>query len=210
MKDMIIVGAGGFGRELLQWIKDINRIQEKWVIKGFIDDNPNALDTFECGYTVIGSIQEWQPKKNEVFACAIAHPMSKEIITTLMKSRGASFEWIVHPSACIGEYNKIGEGIVIYPHVKITVNTEIGDFVTLLSSGVGHDVNIGNYTTISSYCDITGGVQVGNRVFIGSHVTIVPGKKIEDDAYIGAGSVVISNVKSGAKVMGNPAKRILF
>ncbi len=210
MKDLIIVGAGGFGRELLQWIKDINKLQTKWQIKGFIDDNPNALDELECDFMVIGSIQGWEPKSNEVFVCAIATPSIKEQVVTSLKSKGASFVRIIHPTAIIGDHNKIGEGLIAYPNSYINTNVRIGDFVTLLSSGIGHDVVVGDYSTISSYCDITGGVKIGKRVFLGSHVTIVPGRKIGDDAYLGAGSVVVTHIKEKTKVMGNPAKKMLF
>jgi len=210
VKELIIVGAGGFGRELLQWVNSINMIQTKWVIKGFIDDNLNALEGIKCDYTVIGRIQDWEPKETEIFACAIANPRIKENIVTLLKSRRASFEKIIHPTAVIGEFNKIGEGLIAYPNSVITTNAEIGDYVTLLSSGIGHDAVVGDFSTISSYCDITGGVKLGKRVFLGSHVTIVPGRKVGDDAYVGAGSVVINNVKPGAKVIGNPAKKILL
>ncbi len=210
MKELIIVGAGGFGRELLQWVKDINRMQTKWLIKGFIDDNLNALDGKECDYKIIGSIQDWKPKETEVYACAIANPRIKEAIVNLIKSKGATFESVIHPTAVIGKYNRIGEGLVAYPNSCITTNTKIGDYVTLLSSGIGHDAVVGDYSTISSYCDITGGVQLGKKVFLGSHVTIIPGRKVGDDAYVGAGSVVIKNVKPNIKVMGNPAKKIVF
>lgn len=210
MKEMIIVGAGGFGRELLQWINDINRIQLKWMIKGFIDDNPNALGSLECDNTVIGSIQNWQPNSNEVFVCAIANPSIKEKVVALLKSKGASFESIIHPKAIIGDHNNIGEGLIAYPNSCITVNAGVGDFVTLLCSCIGHNAVVGDYSTISSYCDITGGVKLGKRVFLGSHVTIVPGRNIGDDAYLGAGSVVVTHVKGKTKVFGNPAKKILF
>jgi sugar O-acyltransferase (sialic acid O-acetyltransferase NeuD family) len=210
MKDIIIVGAGGFGREVLQWIKDINFMTMKWTVKGFIDDNPNALDGLECDYAVIGSIQDWQPNNNEVFACAVANPRTKENIVTLLKSKGAMFESVIHPIAGIGDWNNIGEGFIAYPNSRITVNVVVGDYVTLLSSGIGHDAVIGDYSTISSYCDVTGGVQLGKRVFLGSHVTIIPGRKIGDDVYVGAGSVVIKNIKPNTKVMGNPAKKIIL
>lgn len=210
MKEIIIVGAGGFGRELLQWIKDINKTGYKWKIKGFIDDNPNALDNYKCDYKVIGKISDWQPKGGEVFACAIANPKIKEKVVNMLKAKGAIFERIIHPTAIISEFTDIGEGFVAYPNSGISVNVTIGDFVTLLSSGVGHDVTIGDYTTISSYSDITGGVIIGKKVFLGSHVTIVPKRKIGDDAYIGVGSVVVTNIKENTKVMGNPAKRIDF
>jgi hypothetical protein len=60
MQELIIVGAGGFGRELLQWVKDINKVKQKWIIRGFIDDNLKALDNYECDYNIIGGIEDWQ------------------------------------------------------------------------------------------------------------------------------------------------------
>jgi sugar O-acyltransferase (sialic acid O-acetyltransferase NeuD family) len=210
MKELIIVGAGGFGRELLQWVKDVNKIDTKWKIKGFIDDNLAALDNYECDYKIIGRIDDWQPSESETFACGIADPKDKEKAVNLLKTRGANFEQIVHPASNIGEFVQIGEGVIIYPKARLTVNIMIGDFVTLLSSGVGHDVIIGNYSTISSNCGINGKVKIGRRVFIGSNAVIVPSRKIDDDAFVGAGSVVVSNIKKGTKVMGNPAKKMQF
>ena len=98
----------------------------------------------------------------------------------------------------------------MYPNSGININTKIGNFVTLLSSGIGHDAEIGDFCTISSYCDITGGVKLGKRVFIGSHSTVVPKRKIDDDVYIAAGSVVFANLKAGVRVMGNPAVKMDF
>ena len=210
MKDIIIVGAGGFGRELLQWIKDINRINPTWTIKGFIDDNLDALNSFACDYNVIGSISNWIPHDNEVFALAIANPITKEKVVSELKSRGAKFTSVIRPTAFISEFAQVGEGIVMYPNSGINVNTRVGDFVTFLSSGLGHDAEIGDYSTISSYCDITGGVKLGKRVFLGSHVTIVPKRKIGDDAYVAAGSVVMTNIRAGNHVMGNPAHKMDF
>ena len=208
MKEIIIVGAGGFGRELLQWIKDINKIENRWIIKGFIDDNLSALDNYKCDYKVIGKVKEWQPEENEVFACAIANPKTKENVVKNLKAKGAKFESIIHPKAIIGGFNKIGEGIVIYPGARLTVNITIGKFVTLLSSGIGHDVQIGDFSTISSHCGVNGKTKLGKRVFLGSNSTIAPGRRIGDDVYIGAGSVVIRNIKSCSKVFGNPARVI--
>ncbi len=208
MKEIIIVGAGGFGRELLQWIKDINKVDCKWRIKGFIDDNRKALEGYECDYSVIGKISDWQPNENEVYACAIAEPKTKEKVITLLKNKGAVFESIIHPKASLGSFNKIGNGLIMYPGARLNVNIMIGDFVTLLSTGIGHDVSIGDFSTISSHCGINGHVQIGKRVFIGGNAVIIPSKKIGDDVYVGAGSVVIRNVKAGTKVFGNPAKKV--
>lgn len=78
MKDIIIVGASGFGREIVQWIEDINAVSPEWNILGFIDDNANALDGCKCDYKIIGNIKDWCPKGNELYACALAFPSVKE------------------------------------------------------------------------------------------------------------------------------------
>lgn len=210
MKEILIVGAGGFGRELLQWIKDINRITPKWEIGGFLDDNLDALNDYEIDYPIVGTIQGYVPKENEVLACAIANPNIKERVIHVLKQRGAEFTSVIHPTALVSDYAKLGEGIIMYPNSGINANAKMGDFVTLLSSGIGHDAVIGDYSTISSYCDITGGVCLGERVFLGSHVTIVPQRRIGSDVYIGVGSVVMTNIKPGYHVMGNPAKKFDF
>lgn len=208
MKEIIIVGAGGFGRELLQWIKDINEAEEKWIIKGFIDDDLSALDNYDCDYKIIGRIKDWKPNENEVFACAIANPQTKMKIVNELKLKGAKFDRIIHPRSNIGQFNSIGEGVVIYPKAGLTVNIRLDDFVTLLSSGVGHDVTVGSFTTISSNCGINGHVSIGERVFIGSNAVIIPSRKIGNNAFIAAGSVVVTHIKDNTKVMGNPARKI--
>ena len=74
MKQLIIVGAGGFGRELLQWCKDVQSVKKEWDIAGFIDDNTKALDGYKCDHKIIGTISEWIPEEDKVFAIAIADP----------------------------------------------------------------------------------------------------------------------------------------
>ncbi len=210
MKDMIIVGAGGFGREMLQWITDINQENKTWNIKGFLDDNRNALDKYSYPIKVIGTIKDWVPSANEVFACAIANPDIKETVVKHLKSRGAEFASIIHPNAAIGSYNQLGEGVVIYPGARIAVDVKIGDFVTFLHSFAGHDVRIGDYSTVFGGSSLNGFVNVGRSVMISSHVDVIPERKIGDHAFIGAGSVVVDNVKANTKVFGNPAKKMIL
>lgn len=206
-KKLIIVGAGGMGREVLQWVKDINSTEPTWDILGFIDDNADALNDIKCDYNIIGSISEWQVKEDEYFALAIASPMLKEKIVSDLKSRNAKFATIIHPYTRIGSFNCIGEGSIIYPGAAISVNVSIGKFVTMLGSIIGHDARVGDYTSIMGTCNINGGVKIGKRVFLGCQTVTVPGRKIGDDAYVAAGSVVMTNIRSGIRVMGNPAKK---
>lgn len=208
MKKIIIIGASGFGRELVQWIEDINNITPEWEILGFIDDNKEALDCYKCDYKIIGSIKDWEPKEDEYFACALAFPAVKKKVVTLLKDKGGKFATLIHPTALINKYAEIGEGVIITPRSNVNANAKIGNFVSILGSGIGHDAIIGDYSTLSGRCSINGHVQIGSQVYVACGVSIAPSKKIGDEATIGIGSVVISNVKAGTTVFGNPAKKI--
>ena len=81
------------------------------------------------------------------------------------------------------------------------------EFVTILGCGVGHDAHLGAYSTLCGYCAVCGHVQIGKRAFIGTSAVVAPSKKVGDDAYVCMGSMVMTNVKPGIKVMGNPAKK---
>jgi sugar O-acyltransferase (sialic acid O-acetyltransferase NeuD family) len=209
MKDLFILGAGGCGREVLNMILDMQALQgPRWNLKGFLDDTEDPLKGKACDFGVVGAIADYYPKPNEVLVLAIADPAGKEKVAIMLKDRGAVFESIIHPYAYLGRHNIIGEGAVVYGGFSMSVNVAIGNFPTLLSCSLGHDVSVGDYTTISGWCNIMGNVKVGNRVFIGGSVAVAPHVVIEDNAYVGAGSVVVKRVKAGEKVFGNPAREI--
>lgn len=208
MKKIYIVGAGGFGRELLQWIKDINTVKPTWEIGGFLDDNLNALDGVEIDYPVVGTIQGWQPKDDEEFALAMGAPALKRKIVELLKAKGAKFATVIHPTAILTPFNKYGEGLIMFPYSKLSVNSEVGDFVTILATPIGHDTYVGDYTVISGGCNIVRNVQIGKDVFLAAGVCIAQDVKIGDGAYLGLGAVILKDVAPGATMFGNPARAL--
>lgn len=208
MRDLIIVGASGFGREIAQYIEDINEKYPKWNLLGFIDDNLNALNGIGHGYKVIDTIKGHEPKLNVDYVCALAFPEIKKTIVNLLMGKGAKFVTIQHPTARVSRYAKIGHGCIITPNSNINTDAVVGDFVAVLASGVGHDAQVGNYSTLSGHVCVNGHVQIGECVYVGCGALIAPSKKIGDGATVGIGSVVVSNVKPGIKVFGNPAKKI--
>jgi sugar O-acyltransferase (sialic acid O-acetyltransferase NeuD family) len=211
MKNIIIVGAGGFAREIYEIIiKAINEKEPKWNVLGFIDDNLNALDGKKTNLKILGRISDWKVEARQHFVMGIANPRTKEKIASSLLSRGAIFESIIHPSVRIVDSARYGTGLVAYPGAALGPDVTIGDFVTLLSTGLGHDVEVGDYSTISSYCGINGYVKLGKYSFVGGHAVLAPNIRVGDDGFVGVGSVVVSNVKSGTKVFGNPARRLSF
>lgn len=205
MKNLIIVGAGGFGREALYLALAINNQKKQWNILGFIDDNPNALDAVQCDYRIIGKISEWQPKDSEVFAMGISTPRTKEIVSKILKEKGASFVTLINPRVSIQPFVTIGEGCIISGNIGD--NCTIGDFVHIAGSIIGQDSIIGDYTTTTAYVNVAS-ASIGKRVFIGSHAMILNHTSVGDDAEIYPGSMVIKKVKAGTKVFGMPAKKI--
>ena len=207
MKDLIIAGAGGFGREALLIAKTLNKLEHRWNIKGFINDIPDALDGVKCSHSIIGTIKDWQPSDNEVFVMGVSSPAGKERIASILKAKGARFVTLIHPLALISDYVTMGEGCIVGGRSSIGDNAILGDFVNLAGSMVGQDALIGDFSTITGYANITN-AQLVKRVFVGSHAVILNKRKVGDDAYVCAGSILFNNVRPGKKVFGNPAKTI--
>ncbi len=208
MKKIYILGAGGFGRELLQWIKDINKVEKRWEIGGFLDDDPKALEGVECDYSIVGTISGWEPSDDEEFALGIASPVLKRKITGELKEKGATFADVIHPTAMVSEFAHYGEGLVMFPYSKLSCNSTVGDFVTILSSPIGHDTFIGDYSVISVNCNIIRNVKIGKDVFLAAGVCVAQDVEVGDGAYLGLGAVVLKDVPAGATMFGNPARPV--
>ena len=209
MTDLIIVGASGFGREILAIIEMINRTEPTWNVLGFIDDNLNALDNFSLGYNVLGTIEEWKPTDNEKYVIAISSPKTKEKIVRLLKERGAKFATIIAPTATVGARTTVGEGVVMFGDVGVSVDVTIGDFVFFNAlDGIGHDAVIGDYCTFGPKVCISGKTVMGKCVNVGALASTYPGVIVEDYATIGMNSAAIKRVKSNTTVIGVPAKKI--
>lgn len=206
MKDIIIIGAAGCGREVANWIEDINKQEPTWNILGFIDDNLNALEGIPCKYHILGTIKNHQPQENTQYVMGIASPSVKRILGPELMAKGAHFASVIHPSTHIYTEYDLGIGLVTYPNSKIATGCRIGDFVTLQSTIIGHDVQIEDYVTVSSSCGITGNTRLREACFIGDHACIAVGLEVGVGAYVGIGSVVIQNVVENTRVFGNPAR----
>lgn len=207
MKDLIIAGAGGFGREAYYMVKAINSIKSTWKFKGFINDDLDVFKDQNKEYEIIGTIKDWIPSENEVFVVAISSPIGKEKVVNILKQKGAQFVTLIHPRAIIYDSAEIGEGCVIGGMSTIGDSAKVGNFVHVAGSIVGQDSIIDDFSTTTAFVNIAS-AKIGKRVFIGSHSVILNGKIVGDDAFVCAGSIVMSNVKPCSKVMGYPAKKI--
>jgi sugar O-acyltransferase (sialic acid O-acetyltransferase NeuD family) len=201
-----ILGAGGFGREILNLYSDLGREDE---VFGFIEEN--------CGR--IGSLINNKPvydfsKLNELdrkttrLICAIGTPLRKRLVIE-SKQLGFAYDTVIHPSVIKSKWNSISEGAIICAGSILTNQIQVGKCsIVNLACTIGHDVNIGEYSTISPGVNISGRVSIGNECFIGTGTCVVEKIQIGDKSFIGAGSVVTQNIPSGVLAVGVPAKPI--
>ena len=209
MNDILIVGAGGFGREVYTYVEDCICAGMPWRIRGFVDDDPHALDPYDYPHGIVGGVDDCEIGEGDLFIAAIGIPRAKRDIVGRLAGRGAKFAALVHPTARVGRNVSVGMGCILCPHVFTTCDIKIGDFVVInCKSGLGHDVEVGSWTTISSFCDITGRARLGEGVFMGSSSVAMPGSSIGDWAVVGANSGVVSRVRAASTVYGNPAARM--
>ena len=206
--DFYILGAGGFARELESWIEKSN-ISNTYRLKGYIDDNLDALSGFENKFDVVDCFLNGKQWKNKKILLGIAAPDTKEKAYDLLLKENCEVLSFSHNFSVIGNNSILGTGHILCPFVVVSCNVKVGICVTVNSgSQIGHDVTIDDFVSIMANVDIGGGAHIGKSVFIGSNAVILPGVKIPENTRIGAGAVVLKSIKESGTYFGNPAKKI--
>lgn len=209
MKNLVIIGAGGMGRTIYSNALECLGYGENFVVKGFIDDNPNALDGFSNYPPVINTIHDYILRKDDVFVSSIGGESRRHCMEEII-SRGGEFINLIHKTARILTNAKLGEGNFIGAYTVIGNDVVVGDFNMIQSyTVIGHDTRIGSWNRIDSHVTCVGGVIIEDEVNIHTTAVISHGVKVESRSHIGALSFVIKNVKAGTTVIGNPATRLM-
>jgi sugar O-acyltransferase (sialic acid O-acetyltransferase NeuD family) len=210
MKRLVIVGAGGFGREVFSIIHDINQVQETWDVLGFLDDNPGAIGGSSLYPPVLGPAEHCGTLPDAWAICAVGNPKIRMQLVQRANAHGARWASIVHPTVQIGLGSSFGIGCVLCQQAIVTTDARIGDHVHVNCMGhVTHDTRVGDFSTISSHVEICGHGVLEEGVFLGTHAAILPGIRVGAWASVGAGSAAMTNVAPGHTVLGVPAKSIL-
>lgn len=205
-EDIVIVGAGGLGREVYQWAKD-SLDSNKYRIKGFITNIPDHLNGFNIDASVIGDPDDYKIEENDRFLFAIGNIDAKKGIVENLKRRGAKFLTLIHKNALVAANAKIGEGVIVCPFALVSDSVVLEDFVILnFYSSCAHDSKIGKYSILSPYATTNGFVTLEDEVFLGTHSTVTPHKTVGYRSKVSANSVVMQDVPSHTLVYGVPGK----
>jgi len=211
MKDLYIIGARGFGREIYHLATQTNEYLKEYRIAGFLDDKEDALDGYENYPSIVSSVEAYVLKGNDVFVCALGDVNYKRKYVELVLAKGGKFINLVHKGASIAPNVRIGTGCIFCRCSAVSCDVEIGDFNTFQPYSVlGHDVKVGDFCHFNTYSFVGGFVEIENDVILHTGAIVHPHKKVSKGAVVGAGSVVIRNVPPHATMYGNPAKKLII
>jgi len=207
MRDLVIVGAGGHGRETLDVLEAINAETPTWNFAGFIDDGDVDDDLLaNRGAQVIGDTNVLE-SLDAAYVIAIGWPPIRANLDRRLSAWGRQAATLIHPAATVASDNVFGKGVVLAAGARVTTNVHLGRDVHLnVNAVVSHDSRIGDHTTLSPGVLINGSVTIGHGVFLGTGAIVTPGRTIGDGAIIGAGSVVVADVPPGVTVKGVPGR----
>lgn len=196
MKDILIIGAGGIGRETAWIIEEINEVKPTWNLLGYIDENSEIHGKELNGYKVLGGLEVLEKLEEKPYVVvAIANCSVKKSIVTKLGEK-YNFATIIYPTVKVSKFIQIGQGTIIYPGVTLTVNTKIGNHVLISGNcGIGHDTVIGDYSSVLWGSNFSGYDTVGESCFIGVGTKVIQGINISKENKISAGITVLEDVK---------------
>jgi sugar O-acyltransferase (sialic acid O-acetyltransferase NeuD family) len=206
VRRILIVGAGGFGREVLQWARDA------WPeacdrITGFLSADAHVLDGCDCGIRIVGSPDSHRPVVGDVHLLAIGVPYARRRVAESLIARGAEFLTLVHPTGIIATSAHIGEGSIICPYSIVSDSARVGRFVAMnYHSSLGHDASAGDFAVLSPYATLGGNAHVGADVFLGLHSSVGPGVWVGSGSKVSANSTSLHNAPENSLVYGTPGR----
>jgi len=207
---MLIVGAKGFAKELLQNFHNSNDLKNLFFYDDVTSDIPDLIFNKFKVLKTLDEAKKLFENLDKRFVLGVGNPKTRFMLEKKMNSVGGQLSKVITKNVEMGSYEVvIGNGVNIMSGTIITNNIIIGDCVLInLNCTIGHDSYIGNYCELSPGVHISGHVKIGDFSSLGTGVVVIPGKKIGKNCIIGAGSVVNSDIPDNSVAVGVPAKVI--
>ncbi len=203
---ILIVGAGGFGREVLQWARDAwPTMSER--IAGFLSADGHSLDGCLCDRGILSTPDAYQPMPGDGLLLAIGVPEVRRRVVQSLLARGAAFLTLVHPTAIVAMSATIGSGAVLCPYAIASAACHVGCFALVnYHASLGHDATAGDFSVLSPYATLGGGSCVKEDVFLGLHASVGPGKTVGARSKVSANSCALANAPADSIIYGVPGR----
>lgn len=210
MRDLLLVGAGGFARETAEAVRAINARRPTWRLQGFLDDDAALHGADVDGLPVLGAISLIGDRPDPAVVVCTAHPRNpfgRKRIVRRLDLPGSRYATVIHPSASIATSTDVGPGTVLLASVVTTAAVRIGAHVGVMPGAVfTHDDVIGDYVTVGAGVRLGGGVRIEEGAYVGAGALVREDLSIGAWALIGMGAVVIRDVPPGEVWVGVPAQ----
>ena len=205
MKDLIIIGGGGFAKEVIWLANDCNR-----KVKGVLDDSVQTHNIQVQGATVLGDVSSWVNYKDCEFIIAIGSPRTRQKVLDKMLTFGEpDFATLIHPSVRFSNTVSIGEGSIICAGSILTADISLGKHNILnLNVTVGHECEFADYVTIAPMVAVSGNVKLHHLVEVGTGAVIRQGLNLAEGSMLGMGGILTKNIPERMIYAGNPAKKL--
>jgi len=204
--DLVIIGAGGHGRETLDVVEAINAEKTRWSFLGFLDDGEVRADLLRRREAEVVEEADLDPKKVR-YAIGIGDPATRERVADRMTRAGFAPATLIHPAATVGGDVRLADGVVLAAGARVTTNVSLGRHSQLnVGACVSHDCEVGEFVIFSPGVFVNGACTIGDRAFFGTGAIVTPRCTVGEDAKIGAGAVVLSDVAARTTVVGVPAE----
>jgi sugar O-acyltransferase (sialic acid O-acetyltransferase NeuD family) len=198
---IVIVGAGGFGREVWHWARDAWP-EARRRIAGFLSADPAPRDGRGPG--IIGAPDEYSPRPGEGFFLAIGIPGVRRRVAESLRARGAEFPTLIHPTAIVASTATIGAGCILCPGAIVSDAAVLGACVLMnYHSSLGHDAAAGGYRVLSPYAALGGHARVAEDVL---HASVGPGRTVGARSKVSAGPAALSDAPADCIVYGVPGR----
>lgn len=207
---LVIVGAGGHGRETLDVVEAINAVTSTWQFLGFVAAEADADRLVRRGAAHLGGDDElaagrWPPGTSYVVGIGAGDVRRR--LGEVAASAGLVPATLVHPAATVGSDVRLGPGVVLAAGARVTTNVDIGPHSQLnVNAVVSHDSVVGGHVTLSPGSIVNGDCRIDDGAFLGTAAVVVRGCSVGAGAVIGAGAVVVRDVPPGVTAIGVPAR----